>query len=539
MEPIIDATPVLIVGAGPVGLTLAIDLGRRGIRCTLIERDVGPRTLPKMERCNARTMEIFRRLGLAQQIRDAGAPASARMDCLIVNSLAEEPLLSFIYPSVAEAREAIEACNDGSLPLEPQQLVSQYTLETLLGEVAEQTPNVVVRTGVALTDFLQDANGVTAKLLLSDGTETTVRADYLVGTDGGRSTVRKLLGIGLSGDGNIARRNQVFIRCDDLFKACPFPQGRMYFFTNEDESILSLQDSMRHFVFHTGCWGSEAELRTLISETLALPVEFEILASTAWKLHLLVADRYMDRRVFLAGDAVHLMIPTGGLGLNTGIADAIDLSWKLAGALAGWGGPNLLPSYEIERRPIGLRNTEGSRYAAQGQRAWRSVVRPNVRDDTPEGRGVKAAITRIAACEHRKTHEQNGTELGYRYEASPIICSEPGVWVPDTKQVYIPTARPGARLPHLWLSDGSALQDSLGEAYTLLKLRPDLKEAVLLEQAMFARGIPLKIVDLYDDYARANFGSDLLLLRPDLHVCWRAGAPGFDANRAVAAVTGH
>jgi 2-polyprenyl-6-methoxyphenol hydroxylase-like FAD-dependent oxidoreductase len=536
----VDASAqVLIIGAGPVGLTLAIDLGRRGVTCIVAELQVEPRKLPKMERCNSRTMEIFRRLGVAGQVREAGAPADARMDCLVVTSLADEPLVRFSYPSVAEALEAGRACNDGSLPLEPQQLVSQYSLEPLLRAVAESTPNVTVLTGRELISFEQEADGVTARLSLAAGGEETVRAAYMVGADGGRSTVRKQLGIPLSGDGGLARRNQVFFRCDALFDVCPFPQGRLYFFANEDQSVLSLQDSMRHFVFHTGCWGDEAELRKIIGETLALPLEFEILATTGWNLHLLVADHYTDRRVFLAGDSAHLMIPTGGLGLNTGIGDAIDLSWKLAGALADWGGPHLLESYEVERRSIGLRNTEGSRYASLGQRTWQALVRPNIREDTPEGRGVKAAVTRIASVEQRKSHEQYGTELGYRYEASPIVWSEPGEWFPDTREVYVATGRPGARLPHAWLADGSALHDHLSQGYTLLRLRGGADDASALIDAMRELGAPLTVIDLDEAPVRALCGRDLLLVRPDLHVCWRGDKTPADPRRVAAIVTGH
>jgi 2-polyprenyl-6-methoxyphenol hydroxylase-like FAD-dependent oxidoreductase len=535
-------TQVLIVGAGPVGLTLAIDLGRRGVRCLLIEEQAEPRKLPKMERVNARSMEMYRRLGLANAIRKAGAPETARMDSMVARSMAEEPLVRLVYPSARDASKAGAECRDGTLPLEPAHLVSQYTLEPLLMAEATKTPNVTVRTGCGLRAFSQDEQGVTAEVELTageaKGRRQTVRAAYMVGTDGGRSTVRKGLGIPLVGDGGLAKKNQVFVRCDKLWEAYRYPQARMIFFTNADQSILSLQDSLRHFVFHTSCWGDAAELRRIIGETLALPVDFEILATTAWTLHLLVAERYMDRRVLIAGDSAHLVIPTGGLGLNTGIGDAFDLSWKLAGTLQSWGGPHLLSSYDQERRTIGERNKEGARYAALGQLAWRAAVRPNIGEDTPEGRGVKAAVIRLANVEQRKTHEQVGTELGYRYESSPVICSEAGVWPPDVKEVYIPTSRPGARLPHMWLKDESALQDHLGQGYTLLKLRRGTDDASSLIQAMRDTGAPLEVVEIDEQPLRELYGRDLLLLRPDLHVCWRGDKAPADARMVAAIVTG-
>lgn len=536
-----NASPqVLIAGAGPVGLTLAIDLARRGVRCLLIEEQADPRKLPKMERLNARSMEMYRRLGLADRIRKAGAPGWARMDSGIAISMAEPPLVRLEYPSSDEAKKAIAACTDGTLPAEPAHLVSQYTLEPLLMDVARNTPNLEVRTGCALRSFAQDEEGVSARLELVNGAKETLRAAYLVGTDGGRSTVRKGLGFALQGDGDLAKKNQVFVHCPKIWDVYKYPPFRMLFFPNQDMSVFSLQDSLRHFVFHTSCWGDRDELRAMIRNTLKLEVEFEILATTGWTLHLLLAEHFMDRRVLLAGDSTHLVIPTGGLGLNTGIADAIDLSWKLAAAVQGWGGPYLLPSYEQERRAIGKRNIEGSRYSAQGQITWRSAVRPNIGDDTPEGRGVRAAVTKIASIEQRKTHEQVGTELGYRYDASPLICpdeADTGPWPPDIKDFYIPTSRPGARLPHLWMKDGSAVQDKIDIGYTLLKLHGS-HDTGSLERALREKGTPLQVLEPREPHLREMYGGDLLLLRPDMHVCWRGNQPPADPRKVAAIVTG-
>jgi 2-polyprenyl-6-methoxyphenol hydroxylase-like FAD-dependent oxidoreductase len=458
-------------------------------------------------------------------------------------------LVRLTYQSVAEMRAASAACHDGSLPLEPYQVVSQYTLEPFLRSVADSLPHATVAFGCGLESFTQDADGVTAEVVRSDGTRGTVRATYLVGTDGGRSTVRKALGIALEGDGGIARRNQVFFRSEKFFDQCPSLQARMYFFANMDESIITVQDDLKHFSFHTSCWGDEDEILEVMRETINLDIDIEILAATPWTLHLLVAERYMDQRVFLAGDAVHLVIPAGGLGLNTGIADAVDLWWKLAGTLQGWGGPGLLPGYEAERRPVGLRNTSASRYATEGQRTWRAAVRSYLGEDTPEGRGTEAAVVRLASVEQRKTHEMTGTELGYRYEGSPLVCAEGAGgeaddWPPDVREVYIPTSRPGARLPHMWLEDGSALHDRLGSGYTLLRLRPDGPDTNGpdtngLEAALRAYGAPVEVLTFDEPRLREVYGRDLLLLRPDLHVAWRGDVAPDDPARVAATVTGH
>src|ERR1700687_220067 len=364
-------TQVLIVGAGPVGLTLALDLGQRGVRCVLIERNETSIQLPKMERCNARTMEIYRRLGIAEKIRDAGLPRSAPMDVFLATSMAEPAIAHLRCPSVDSAKAEIAANNDGR-PLEPYQLISQYTLEPLLRSIVEALPNVNVRFGCELTSFDQDADCVTAHVRASNGPEEIIRTAYLVGCDGGSSTVRKQLGILLQGEGNIRKLRQAFFHCPDLYERIPMGKGRHYHIVEGPIfPFIILQDSTHHWTLHAPA-SSDAEMAQIFKKSLGMPIEFEMLSVNEWTQHLLCAERYGEGRVFIAGDAAHLVIPTGGLGMNTGVGDAIDLSWKLAATLAGWGGPHLLGSYDQERRPIGLRNVNASRAAMSGRLSWRA-----------------------------------------------------------------------------------------------------------------------------------------------------------------------
>jgi 2-polyprenyl-6-methoxyphenol hydroxylase-like FAD-dependent oxidoreductase len=367
-----DAFDVVVVGAGPVGLVLAIDLGRRGVRTLLIEKDPTTKQWPKMDRSNARTMEFFRRLGFADEVRALGYPADASMDVLIVRSLAKEPLAVLKYPTVSEHRKAIRDARDGSEPLEPYQLVSQNDIEPLLKRIAEATPNVVVRYGCELTGFEQAADGVQATVCDLDGSATVVRALYLVGCDGGVSTVRKRLGIKLSGRGAITEQLQITFRSDDLYDKIPIGKGRHYYVADEQGAAFVVQGSRREFTLNLRP-SDDIDLRAAISERIGFDIDFEVLKSRRWKLHLLLADHYRDGRVFLAGDAAHLVIPTGGLGMNMGVGDSIDLSWKLAGTIHGWGGPGLLDSYEPERRKVGARNVEASGWAAEGMFLWRAL----------------------------------------------------------------------------------------------------------------------------------------------------------------------
>jgi hypothetical protein len=275
-------------------------------------------------------------------------------------------------------------------------------------------------------------------------------------------------------------------------------------------------------------------------QTVAMPVKYDMLYVGAWKQNLLLADRYQNGRVFLAGDAVHLVVPTGGLGMNTGVGDAIDLSWKLAATLQGWGGPQLLASYETERRQVGGRNVAASTFASRGRNSWRAMWRPNIRDKTPEGARTRDELVRVATSEQSKGNKMAGAELGYRYEASPLIADEPGGPEHNFME-YTPTTWPGARLPHAWLDDRSALQDRIGNklTYTLLRLGGTQADAAGVVRAFAAQGAPLQVLDIPDERPREIYGYDLLLLRPDMHVAWRGNVSPQDPGALARTVTGN
>ena len=531
-------TQVLVVGAGPVGLTLTIALGQRGIRCTLIEQKHAPQFLPKMERCNARTMEIYRRMGIAAQVRAAGLPADCPMDVFIVTSLVDPPLLHLPYPSVTQAKAATAAKNDGTLPLEPSQLISQYTLEPLLRSLAEQIPCVTVRYGCELIAFYQDAEKVSATVRNSNGSASEITAHYLVGCDGGSSFVRRELGIALNGEANLLQLRQALFRCDDLYERIPIGKGRHYHVADGQSTFLIVQDSTRHFTLHS-IVETDQDMARMFERVCAMPVEYDMLYVGQWRQNLLLADSYAWQRVFLAGDAVHLMIPTGGLGMNTGVGDATDLAWKLAATLQGWGGPHLLTSYEIERRQVGERNVAASRFATVGRRKWRAAHHLNIRDDTPDGADTRAKLARIADVEQRKSNEMIGAELGYRYVGSPLIWPEPEGDPEYDFMEYVPTTWPGARLPHVWRADGTPLHDQLGDGYTLLCLGDTRVDSAPLQRAFAEFNAPFAVMLVSDERPHEIFGDELLLLRPDLHVVWRGNQFPDEVRKLAAVATGH
>jgi 2-polyprenyl-6-methoxyphenol hydroxylase-like FAD-dependent oxidoreductase len=527
---------VVIVGAGPVGLTLAIDLGRRGVKCLLLERSPTTLPYPKMDRSNARTMEFYRRIGIADRVRALGYPPEIPMDVFVVTRLCDPPLLVLPYPSVAECRAQIAACNDGSLPLEPYQLVSQNKLEPLLKEVAEATPNVTVRYGCELVDFEQDDAGVDVTARRLDGSEDTLRGTYLVGCDGGTSTVRKKLGIKLEGRGALQELCQVIFKSQDLYEKIPIGKGRHYNFTHPKAASLVAQGCRTEFTLHTSL-PPDTDFEPIIRDLVGFPCEIEITHVVPWRHHLLVAEHYRDRRVFMAGDAVHLVIPSGGLGMNSGVGDAFDLSWKLAGVIKGWGGPDLLDAYEQERRPIGIRNVAASGWAAESVPIWRKLIRPGVRDNTPDGAAIRAEIAESAKVNQRRMHDMRGVEFGYSYAGSPLIAEEPGNVAEWDTCIYTPHTRPGVRIPHMWLKDGRALQDVLGDGYTLLDLTGQC-ETWALEATFGALGAPLDILRLDEPHVRKVYECSILLLRPDLHIAWRGDAAPDNPEALAARVTG-
>src|SRR5258708_23105002 len=299
-------------------------------------------------------------------------------------------------------------------------------------------------------DFEEDGPSVVATVRSWDGRSTKIRAAYLVGCDGGSSSVRKQLGIPLRGEASVHKFRQGLYRCDELYVRRQLGEGpgrgRHYLVADEWATFLIMQDSKRHWTLHAAV-ESDEEMKQRFEQTVGVPVRYEMVYCGEWRQNLLLADSYGAGRVFLAGDAVHLVIPAGGLGMNTGVGDAVDLSWKLAATLAGWGGPGLLGSYEIERRQIGDRNIGASRYAAGGYRTWRRAVRPEIGDDTPTGAAARERLAASAESEQRKVNEMNGAELGYRYVDSPIIDN-----VPRCPQHLFPpyrsTSGPSAPRPH-------------------------------------------------------------------------------------------
>lgn len=531
---------VILVGAGPVGLTLAVELGQRGKSVLVLEKRKKLGKLPKMERCNARTMENFRRMGLAQRIRQAGLDNDMPMDVFICDeNLIREPLVHHHYPSVSELKEQYREVNDGSSPAEPYQLISQYTLEPLLVDALAELPNVQVRFDAEVTSFTDSGESVNVRYRNSDGGEASAKAAYLVGCDGASSEVRKALGFQLEGESLLEMRQALFYS-ENLLDQIPIGAGRHYHVADDNSSFLIVQDDKKHFSLHATV-GADEEMPALFERILGFPVEYETLYVGSWRQRLMLSDGYSAGRVFIAGDAAHLVIPTGGLGMNTGHGDAVDLAWKLSAAIDGWAGERLLASYELERRPIGARNIAASRKATMGRRKWRGMWSPTITHRDAEGEEARAELAAVADEEQRWSNDLYGIELGYGYLKSPIISygedftvNELGL---DFK--YTPQTIEGFRLPNVHHEDGTPLQDSFGREYTILCIGTDSAAAKDLEHAIASIGAPVTIHQVTSEDARKVYGDGYLLLRPDLHIAWRGTQLPQDPTHLAALVTGH
>lgn len=529
---------VVVVGAGPVGLTLAIDLGQRGIRTLILERNPTTGPWPKMDRSNARTMEFYRRLGIAEDVRALGYPAEASMDVFIVTRLCDEPILKLHYPTVAEFRGTIAETTDHSQPLEPYQLVSQNKLEPLLKSVAERTPNVTVRYGCEVTHFDQAPDGVTVEYAQSELGATKVHARYLAGCDGGASTIRKQLEIKLEGQGGLRQMRQICFYSEQLYDKIPMGKGRHYYFADAEGSALIVQGDRKEFTLNSDVPEGidyEAWVREKVGP--GIDFDFRLLNVSPWNLNLLLAENYSEGRVFLAGDAVHLVIPTGGLGMNSGVGDALDLSWKLAATLHGWGGPGLLPSYERERRPVGLKNVEASGWAAQGLGLWRELHTNALMDDTREGAFERLRTARSANIHHRRVHEMVGAEYGYSYAGSALIDAPKDVPAHWDIVRFVPSTDPGVRLPHIWLKDSTSILDLAGPDFSFIDLT-GRADTVPLKTAFGDIDIPIQIVSRNEEHVRAVYGCEYLLVRPDLHIAWTGNSLPEDAEKLAKMVAG-
>src|SRR5215470_5741437 len=540
-------TNVLVVGAGPVGLTLAMDLASRGVDVTMVEtRRAGEPPNVKCNQVSARSMEVFRRLGIAGKIRATGLPAEYRNDVSCCVSATGAELSRIKLPSRA-GRLRGEGGDDGAWPTpEPTHRINQLFLEPLLFAHAAAQPHIRILNRTQFEAFSQDAEGVTALARnLDSGERTSIRSRYLVGCDGARSTVRRGIGAELAGIAQYQRVQSTWFHAPKLIDLLPGEPAWMYLAFNPRRcGTMMAIDGKETWLIHNFLYNDEPDYDSIdrdwaIRQILGVgpEFEFEIISKEDWTGRRLVADRFQNGRVFIAGDAAHLWIPHAGYGMNAGIADAASLSWMLAAVLNGWAASNILEAYQAERQPI---TDQVSRFAfsmAKDVSQQRREVSSDIERRDEIGEATRAALGREAYDLYVQQQCCGGLNFGYFYADSPIIAYDGAAHPVYSMGRFESSSVPGCRAPHLWLDGHRSLYDACGDDFALLRLDPRASMSGIVDAAA-RRGVPLKVVEVDAGHAQSPYAHKLLLLRPDRHVAWRGDTEPSDPGGLIDLVRG-
>lgn len=541
-------TQVLVVGAGPVGLTLAMDLAQRGVH--VIVAEIRPRGEPpsvKSNHVSARTMEIFRRLGVSRAVRDAGLPADHSNDVSYRTTFTGEELSRIHIPSRA-TRYSDTTGPDGWWPTpEPPHRINQIYLEPILFACAEATHGVTIVHRTEVKSFTQTDNAVEAHTVdLDTGEEIRIVCQYLVGCDGGRSMVRKAIGSKLTGTDVVGRVQSTFLRAPGLLSLAHYAPAWATFSINPRRSgnVYAI-DGRETFLLHNYLRADESDfdavdrdwaIRTILG--VGKDFKYEILSKEDWVGRRLVADKFRDKRVFICGDASHLWVPMAGYGMNAGVADATTLSWHLAARLNGWGAPAILEAYEAERLPI---TEQVSRFAmnhALALQKEREEVPAELEDNSAAGKAARQATGEALYALNVKQYCCAGLNFGYFYDASPLIAYDEEAAPAYEMDQFTPSTVPGCRTPHFWLADGRSVYDAMGPEYTLLRFDPTI-DATPLQQEAARLGVPLLLLDVDGKDVPTAYRHALVLSRPDRHVAWRGDCTPGNATHLIERIRGN
>jgi 2-polyprenyl-6-methoxyphenol hydroxylase-like FAD-dependent oxidoreductase len=487
---------VLIIGAGPVGAVLALELARHGVASTVVERSYAAPLFPKMDFLNGRTMELLRRLGVESRVRAVGVDPEHPANFVWTAGLDHPAIAVWPYPAPASQDPSVAYAR-----------IPGSVLEDTLRAVLRESPLVDLREGWTFLSLAPEGALVRAP----SGAEQHLASPYVIGCDGAGSTVRRALRVDMPVFAPPTRRISIYFRSADPALR---PYGRAFVTTVSTGMTLVSRDE-------GDLWTASFEASevddpvTVLRAKLRVPVAVdEVLAVSSWQGALAVADRYRVGSVFLAGDAAHQYYPFGGHGANTGIADAVDLGWKLAAVTQGWAGAGLLDSYETERRPVALFNREMSANFLEVARRFARLTADGASD---------AHLAGFLAQETAQV-TNTGIHFGYRY-TSPVICAEEGPAPRWDWDAYVPTTWPGGRPP--------SLLDRLGPGFTLVDFTRGGE--VLVKEAR-RRGIPITYLQPPGEH-REEWERDLVLVRPDQHVAWRGDGPPDDWDAVLDQVT--
>jgi len=532
--PLRDEVPVLIAGAGPIGLGMAADLGLRGIECRVVEQGTGIIRHPRANIVNARTMEICRRWGIAEKVRAASLPQEFSNTVLHVTSVTGWEL-SRIDPAAEDS--------DPDLSPEDQQRCNQIYFDPIVGDFAESLDSVEISFGIRFVELEQDGDAVTATIEdVASGERSRVRAAYLIDCTGGNSPVRDQLGIGLEGTPVMGHSVNIFFRSPEFRRIHDKGEVAMFMITGPKgvwANIVAIDQSDFWRLTVQGI-GPEIELTTeriagWMEQAVGASLSCEIEGVVRWTRRTVVAESFREGRVMLAGDSAHQLSPSGGFGMNTGMGDVDNLGWKLAALLNGWGGPEILRSYEIERQPVARRNLSEAAGAFHGRNF---SIPPSLMEDTAEGAAVRREIGARIDTETSLSFRADGVVFDYRYAPSPIVVGD-GTEEPSYALTsYAPSSWPGGRAPHAWLTEDRSVLDLFGREFVLLRFGAAETGDAPLADAARQRGLPFAVHDIPRADIAALYQRRLVLVRPDGHVAWRGDTAPKDPLSVIDRVRG-
>lgn len=522
--------PVLVVGGGPVGITLAMDLAWRGIDVLVTEqRGRGAPPPPKCNHVAARSMEIFRRLGVAGKLRNAGLPADYPNDVSYRTAFTGTELTRIPIPCRRDRYEATGGPDTDWPTPEPPHRINQIYLEPILFDHAAQMPKVRILNRIRVEEFSQDNDQVVALARDQDtGAAIRITCQYMIGCDGGGSLIRKAIGAAFEGDAVLQRSQSSFIRAPALIKLQSEKPAWATFTLNPRRSgnVYAI-DGKEKWVLHNYLRPDEADFDAVDRDWAIRAIlgvdekfEYEILAKEDWYGRRLIANKFRNRRVFIAGDAAHIWVPYAGYGMNAGIADAMNLSWLLAAHLNGWAPESILDAHERERHPITEQVSKFVMNHAHAMASQRGQVPENIEDDTQEGAAARAALGQAAYDLNVQQYCCAGLNFGTFYDNSPLIAYDGAEPPGYTMASFTASTVPGCRTPHFWRARGQSLYDALGPEYTLLRADQALDFGPLVAAAQ-SRNVPLAVLDLEGDDVARLYDRKLVLSRPDQHVAWR------------------
>lgn len=545
--PDMTESDVLIVGAGPVGLTLAIDLAWRNINVTVVESRA--RAEPPEPKCNhvaARTMEIFRRLGLAEKVRNAGLPADYPHDVSYRTAFTGPELTRIPIPCRRDRFTRKDGPDCDWPTAEPPHRINQIYLEPILFEHAASDPRIRILNRTSVESVVVEDSGASVSLRdLETGSVRRLDCRFLVGCDGARSIVRKAIGAELTGDAVVQRVQSTYIRAPDLIdrQQCERAWGTGVINPRRAGMVYAI-DGRERWLVHNYMKPGEGDFDSVdrdacIRTILGVGADFcyDIISREDWYGRRLIANRFRDRSAFVAGDAAHIWVPYAGYGMNAGIADATNLSWLLAAHLNGWAPAAILDAYEAERWPI---TSQVSRFAmahAEAEIRRRGEIPDAIEYAGPPGEQARREVGRLAYAINVQQYACAGLNFGTYYDRSPIIAYDGSAHPAYTMSSYTPSDVPGCRTPHLWCRDGGSLYDAIGPEFTLLRF-DRAADVTRLEAAARERRVPLKVLDIELPRTATFYGGGLVLSRPDQHVAWRGGTVPADALALIDHVRG-